>query len=601
MSQTEQTEQASGWLAEFARALNRGDRAAAASLFGTECYWRDLLAFTWNIITLEGRGQISAMLRECLAGTIPVALSPEGEAVHDGDVTEAWFTLETAVARGRGYLRLRDGKCWTLLTKIDELKGYEERKGPNRVPGTGHNARKNRTTWLEERTREARELGFSRQPYCLIIGGGQGGIMLAARLRRLDVPAIIVEKNGRAGDSWRKRYRSLVLHDPVWYDHLPYLPFPDDWPVFTPKDKMADWLESYVRIMELNYWSSTECTGAGFDSGTGKWTVSLMRDGEPMTLYPDHLVFATGAYGFARVIDFPGADRFRGEAVHTSRYTDGSAYAGKRCAIIGAGSSAHDIGVDLWENDARVTMIQRSPSIVVKSETLMKYGFAELYSEDAVARGMTVEKADLKFASVPFRLMPRFQAPLYAEMVEADAGYYDGLSASGFLWDLGEDDSGLMMKALRTASGYYIDVGASELIIKGEIKVKAGVEIDRFDENGIIMADGERIEADVVVHATGYGSMDEMVARLISREVAERIGKFWGYGSGVSGDPGPWEGELRNMWKPTNQDALWFHGGNLALSRHYSLVVALQIKARMESIPTPVYRPGAGSPNSTPG
>ncbi len=412
-------------------------------------------------------------------------------------------------------------------------------------------------------------------------------------MRRLGVPAIIVEKNERAGDSWRNRYRSLVLHDPVWYDHLPYLPFPDDWPVFTPKDKMGDWLESYVRIMELNYWSSTECTGASFDAGTKKWTVSLVREGEPLTLHPNQLVFATGAYGFAKIIDFPGANRFKGEAFHTSQYSNGSAYAGKRCAVIGSGSSAHDICVDLWENDAHVTMIQRSSSIVVKSETLMEHGFAELYSEEAVQRGITAEKADLMFASVPFRLMPQFQTPLYADMVKADADFYEGLSACGFLWDMGVDNSGLLMKALRTASGYYIDVGASDLIIRGEIAVKSGVEIDRFDEGGIVMADGDRIDADVIVHATGYGSMDEMVARLISPEVADGIGKFWGYGSGITGDPGPWEGELRNMWKPTSQEALWFHGGNLALSRHYSLVVALQIKARMEAIPTPVYRVAA--------
>ena len=142
-----------------------------------------------------------------------------------------------------------------------------------------------------------------------------------------------------------------------------------------------------------------------------------------------------------------------------------------------------------------------------------------------------------------------------------------------------------MMKALRTASGYYIDVGASELIIDGEIQLKSGVEIERFDAHGICMADGTHIDADVIVHATGYGSLDEMVAHLISPEVAEKVGKFWGYGSGIEGDPEPWEGELRNMWKPTNQEALWFHGGNLHLSRHYSQIVALQIKPAWKACP----------------
>ena len=108
----------------------------------------------------------------------------------------------------------------------------------------------------------------------LIIGGGQGGIALGARLRQLDVPTIVVDTHARPGDQWRRRYKSLCLHDPVWYDHLPYLKFPDNWPVFSPKDKIADWLESYTRVMELNYWGSTPTArSARYDEDTGEWTV----------------------------------------------------------------------------------------------------------------------------------------------------------------------------------------------------------------------------------------------------------------------------------------------------------------------------------------
>ncbi len=226
----------------------------------------------------------------------------------------------------------------------------------------------------------------------------------------------------------------------------------------------------------------------------------------------------------------------------------------------------------------------------------MELGFAELYSEQALRRGITTEKADLLFASVPFRLMPSFQIPLYEEIAKVDAPFYDRLSAAGFLLDFGEDGAGLMAKALRTAAGYYIDVGASDLIADGEIKLKSGVEITEIDQRSVRFSDGTALPADVIIHATGYGSMDEMVARLISPAVADRVGRFWGYGSGVDGDPGPWEGELRNMWKPTNQEGLWFHGGNLHLSRHYSLYVSLEIKARMENIPTPVFGLTAAAP-----
>jgi putative flavoprotein involved in K+ transport len=262
MTTGNETAIASNWLDELAAALARGDVDTATALFGDECYWRDLVSFTWNIRTVEGRDGIAAMLAATLPPTRPFSFALKGEAETAGGLVEAWFTFETAVARGIGHLRLKDGKGYTFLTTITELKGHEEKRGATREPGVVHGAIRNRTTWLEERERAAAALGTTEQPYVVIIGGGQGGIALGARLKRLGVPTVIVEKNPRPGDSWRNRYRTLVLHDPVWYDHLPYIPFPDHWPVFSPKDKIGDWLEMYVRVMELDYWASTECLRA---------------------------------------------------------------------------------------------------------------------------------------------------------------------------------------------------------------------------------------------------------------------------------------------------------------------------------------------------
>ena len=155
--------------------------------------------------------------------------------------------------------------------------------------------------------------------------------------------------------------------------------------------------------------------------------------------------------------------------------------------------------------------------------------------------------------------------------------------------DFGDDESGLFMKYLRRGSGYYIDVGACDLIADGKIKLISGVNIRELNEGGIVLDDGRELPADLIVYATGYGSMNGWAADLISREVADKVGKCWGLGSDTTKDPGPWEGEQRNMWKPTQQQALWFHGGNLHQSRHYSQYLSLQLKARMEGIPTPVY------------
>ena len=443
-------------------------------------------------------------------------------------------------------------------------------------------------SWLEERERESEELGYSRQPYVVVIGGGQGGIGLGARLRQLGVPTIIVDKHPRPGDQWRSRYKSLCLHDPVWYDHMPYIKFPENWPVFSPKDKVADWLEMYTRVMELNYWSSTEAKSASYDDEQQEWTVEVERDGQPVTLRPEQLVFATGMSGKPNVPSLPGQDVFKGEQHHSSAHPGPDGYQGKRVVVIGSNNSAHDICAALWENGVDVTMVQRSSTHIVRSDTLMEIGLGALYSEQAVAGGVTTEKADMIFASLPYRIMHEFQIPLYDQMKERDKDFYERLEAAGFQLDWGEDGSGLFMKYLRRGSGYYIDVGASDLIASGDIKLVSG-QVDRLTEDAVVLTDGTELAADVVVYATGYRSMNGWVAELVDQQTADKVGKVWGLGSDTAKDPGPWEGEQRNMWKPTQQEGLWFHGGNLHQSRHYSSFLALQLKARMEGIETPVY------------
>ena len=588
--QTEAAAAITTWLSAFDQALAAGDPAAAAALFLQDCYWRDLVAFTWNIKTLEGRAAIAEMLAATLPGARPGNWRiTEGEEPADlGGVIEAWIEFETAVGRGRGHLRLRDGLCWTLLTTLYELQGHEEPRGLSRPKGVEHGARPGRASWLEEREREASQLGVAEQPYVLIVGGGQGGIGLGARLRQLGVPAIIIDKRSRPGDQWRSRYKSLCLHDPVWYDHLPYLKFPDNWPVFAPKDKIADWLESYTKIMELTYWGDTKATSAAYDEAAGQCTVRVEREGQPMVLRPAQLVLATGVSGKPNMPSFPGMDVFRGDQHHSSAHPGPDAYRGKRCVVIGSNNSAFDICGALWENGADVTMVQRSSTHIVRSDSLMEIGVGALYSEQAVAAGMTTEKADMVFASLPYRIMHQFQIPLYDQMRERDKDFYQRLEAAGFDHDWGDDGSGLFMKYLRRGSGYYIDVGAADLVANGDVKLAKG-QVDHLTENSVVLADGTELPADLVVYATGYGSMNGWVADLISPEVADKVGKCWGLGSDTTKDPGPWEGEERNMWKPTQQQALWFHGGNLHQSRYYSLFLALQRKARQVGIPTPVY------------
>ncbi|MUM34267.1 NAD(P)/FAD-dependent oxidoreductase [Mycolicibacterium sp. CBMA 361] len=577
------------WLANFEAALAAQDIDGVAGMFAVDSFWRDLVAFTWNLKTVAGRDQIAGMLRARLADAAPSGFRTREPATADGDVTSAFIEFETAVGRGSGHLRLRGDEGWTLLTTLQELKGHEERKGATRVLGAVHGSEPDPRSWAEKRAEEDATLGREAQPYVLVIGGGQGGIALGARLRQLGVPAIVVDKHERPGDQWRGRYKSLCLHDPVWYDHLPYLPFPANWPVFAPKDKVGDWLEFYTKVMEVPYWSRTECLSATYDSAAGRWTVEVNRDGEHLTLHPTQLVLATGMSGKPSIPTLPGQDVFAGEQHHSSQHPGPDRYVGKKVVVVGSNNSAHDICKALYENGVDVTMLQRSSTHIVKSDSLMDLGLGDLYSERAVAAGMTTEKADLTFASLPYAIMADFQRPIYDAIRVRDKDFYSRLEAAGFELDFGDDDSGLFMKYLRRGSGYYIDVGACELVADGSIKLAHG-QVSHLTADAVVLADGTELPADVVVYATGYGSMNGWAADLMGQDIADRVGKVWGLGSGTAKDPGPWEGEQRNMWKPTQQENLWFHGGNLHQSRHYSLYLALQLKARFEGIPTPVYQ-----------
>ncbi|MEM1306247.1 MAG: NAD(P)/FAD-dependent oxidoreductase, partial [Pseudomonadota bacterium] len=563
------------WLASFDAALQSGDASDVAAMFAPTSYWRDMVAFTWNICTSEGPDAITRMVSAQRDATSPHGWERDGAATANAEGwVEAWMTFETVAGRGKAHARIVDGRCMTLLTTLTELHGHAPATGRNRARGSTHGAERGRAYDGDVRRATHDALGRETAPYVAIIGGGQGGLSLGARLKQLGVPALILETNARAGDSWRNRYPSLCLHDPVWYDHMPFIPFPDDWPVFTPRDRMGDWLEMYQRVMDLPYWTNAAVKGAQFDGGAddgaGRWAITVERDGATVPLEATHLVFATGMSGYPNVPDFAGRDTFAGTQLHSSAYRGGAPYAGQRAVVVGSNTSAHDIAADLWEHGCDVTMVQRSGTMVVQTETCLDVLLSPLYSEDALTRGIDTETADFIASTWPHRVLEQRHRDVCAEMRRRDADLHARLEKAGFLLDFGPDDTGLMMKSVRQGGGFYINVGASELICDGAIGLRSGVGIEALVSDGVLLADGSKLDADVVVYATGYRSMNEFVADIVGRDVADRVGRCWGVGSGIAKDPGPWEGELRNMWKPTAQPNLWFQGGNLAQSRHYS-------------------------------
>ena len=258
-----------------------------AALFLDDGYWRDVLALTWDLETMVGHAAIADRLHE----TLPVAAlgafalddaapAPNTVTRVGREVVEAFFRFETAIGRGRGIVRLVAGsddgapaKAWTLLTALDELKGFEEAVGANRPTGQSHARDFRGPNWLDQR-HEA-EAYADHDPTVLVIGGGQAGLSSAARLTQLGVDALIIDSHERIGDNWRKRYHALTLHNQVQVNHLPYMPFPPNWPTYIPKDKLANWFEAYVESMELNYWTGTKLVAGSYDDASQCWTVTL--------------------------------------------------------------------------------------------------------------------------------------------------------------------------------------------------------------------------------------------------------------------------------------------------------------------------------------
>lgn len=183
----------------------------------------------------------------------------------------------------------------------------------------------------------------------------------------MGLSVLIVDKNSRIGDNWRNRYHSLVLHDPVWYDHLPYLPFPKSWPIFTPKDKLANWLEQYASVMEIPVWTSSTIVGSS-DYKDGTWTVKVSKNGKERTLNPNHVILATGHSGEPNIPTFQDVTKFQGQVLHSSKWSAPERLKGKKVLIVGACNTAHDIAQSLLANGASPTIVQRSSTYVISSK-----------------------------------------------------------------------------------------------------------------------------------------------------------------------------------------------------------------------------------------
>jgi putative flavoprotein involved in K+ transport len=562
------------WLSAFEAAV--GDETRLKTLFHADSHWRDVLALTWRIQTVNGAEDIVRGLKAEAAQAKPHDFRIDPDRTPPRLVTrtkvetiEAIFRFETAAGTGNGVLRLTPGKdgktfkAWTLMTALDQIKGHEEHIGTSRPHGESYSRDFRGPNWLDLRKETAAYK--DRDPVVLVVGGGQAGLAIAARLGALGVDTLIVDRWPRIGDNWRKRYHALTLHNQVHVNHMPYMPFPPNWPVYIPKDKLANWFESYAEAMELNYWPATEFARGAYDEKAKRWNVTLRRaDGSTREMHPHHIVMATGVSDIPNVPDIPGLKNFSGTVLHAAQYQDGEPWKGKNAIVIGSGNSGHDIAQDLHSAGATVAIVQRGTTMIIEIEPSAQLPYV-LYDE-----GLPLEDTDLITVGVPLTLAKKAHKAFTAQARELDKPLLDRLEKVGFRLDFGDDDLGWQFKYLTRGGGYYFNVGCSDLIADRKIRLLQFSDIAEFDAKGARMKDGETIPADLVVLATGYKGQSYLVRKLFGDAIADRVGPIWSFGE---------DEELRNMFKRTPQQGLWFIGGSFAQCRIYSKYLGLQIKA----------------------
>ncbi|KAK8002847.1 hypothetical protein PG989_002566 [Apiospora arundinis] len=539
---------------EFAKQFNTHlgsqDYQTLADLFVEEGHWRDHLGLSWDLRGLQGKDKIRKYLaahgKSLKQVTIDKSVPHFSPAIapidaHGKSKCIAFaLKIETEAGTGQGYVRLipRDGewKAFAVYTALRALNGCASPRGPNRPKGDENRGSRGAKNWRE--TRAAQADFQESEPAVLILGAGQGGLASAAHLKMLNVESLVIDRETRIGDNWRQRYKQLILHDPVWFDHMPYLDFPSHWPIFTPKDKLAEFFEAYAMLLELNVWTQTNMTSATWDDAKKHWTVMVERQTgdkkETRTFHPRHIIQATGHSGKKNFPTIKGMENFSGRLCHSSEFPGATPNSqGKRAVVVGSCNSGHDK--------------------IINMRGLVKLHHRHRPGPPSTPKASPpVDDADLILWSLPRSVHKAIQQQATALFIENDRATLEGLTKAGFKLDCGPDRAGLFFKYFQRGGGYYIDVGCSQLIIDGRIQIKQGQEIAEVLPEGLLFADGSRVEADEIVFATGYQNMRTQAHEIFGAGVAAPLQDVWGFDE---------EGEWRTMWRRSGHPGFWFMGG----------------------------------------
>lgn len=571
---------AAAWALDLEHALTTRSADALLGLFAEQSDLRDNGALTWDFRQFHGRDAVVSMLLSVLDEIQPTGFSvssawPEPQVVGEGDdaMVEAFFDFDTKSGRAVALINATPDETSAygfavraMYTRLEELKDV---RAPDRHPRGNGFTPSYRGQTFGEHDRRRRDWAEG-SPEVLIVGGGQAGLVAAAHLAKVGVDALIIDKNERVGDNWRLRYDSLCLHNTVEMNAFPFLSYPPHYPEFLPKDVMGDWLETYARYLNLNVWNSAEFLGAKYADEDGLWAATVQRsDGSERVLHPQHIILATGGIGGRpSVPTLPGLSSFRGQVIHSSAYTKAADFDVRKAVVVGTATSAHDIALDLYENGVEVTMVQRGPVVVNQVET------ANLVYAEHLDPTIPTDLVDLRDGMTQVRPIREAGLRQYHSFAKSlDSDLLKGLEGAGMRIGDGFDGQGWPDLFQRTGGGFYLNKGASDVIIAGGIKILPFDRVVEFAEAGVDLDDGTTLDADIVILATGYQNRQVEVADQFGAEVAERVGEIARWDE---------EGEWSAMWGQTGQRGLWINGGAILQIRPATRLMALLVKADLD-------------------
>ncbi|KAJ7631851.1 FAD/NAD(P)-binding domain-containing protein [Mycena polygramma] len=588
---------ASKWLQSFEKAsydVSHSDKSSALddflALLLPNAFWRDSLCLSWDLRTHEGAPKIRQFLQEenrllnagfhgfeidtssSLGGPVRKTLPYEKGVLHDVVEFSFYFQISSLPGRARGLVRLLrapetdEWKAYLIYSALQSIAGHEPRDEPHYGHYKGHTQ-----TWEDVRAQELADI--EKNPTVVIIGGGTGGLMMASRLRDVGIKVLVVEKNDKVGDTWRNRYDLLTLNTPNSQLTLPKHAFAKNMPLFIPKTKFADFLQFWALDQEIPIWTSAELLpNPTYDATSGKWTLKIVRSGKEIVLNPKHLILSTGLASTPDMPAIPGAETFKGTVIHSHWFKNANAWAGKNVVVVGAGVSGMDVALEASARQANVTLVQRSPMCVLRQTTL-KQNITNIWPADR-----PVEDSDFLMHGNPLNLTMRLCVDVITPRMKIkEKDLHDALREKGFLigWgeELGRGPVGQLGLLYAYAGGFVSDVGCCQQIIDGKVKLRSAVSVESVEENQVVLTDGSKLDADVLVYATGLKNPRVLLTELLGNEVMQKTGdlKIWDFDA---------EGEFNGVYRPTGHPGLWFAIGIHNEMRYLSKLLALQILGR---------------------